>query len=226
MRPHRLQRLTPCFLSLLFLLSFGMLVSAGCTKEDRRGIAPKGNKKKTDSPARLYNESHALVIGVSEYTGGWPQLPGVKADVQTITQALQKHGFHVVVVENPTSAELDKAYRDFIVQYGLRADNRLLLYFAGHGYTHKPSYATNDPKEWMGYIVARDAPRPGEDIGPFLLHAIRLRTSGTFGENRYEQVDSGGVRPTAASIPRTSNYCFPHCAARNSSFASIRRATS
>lgn len=111
-----------------------------------------------------YKESHALVVGIGDYTGGWPLLPGVKRDVREVTQALEKNGFHVVVKENLDHANLEKTFRDFILQYGLAPENRLLLYFAGHGYTLKNTYAPDDPTQWTGVIVARDAPLPTKEI--------------------------------------------------------------
>jgi hypothetical protein len=53
-------------------------------------------------PIGSYTESHALVVGVSNYTGGWPPLPGVKKDVKAVTRTLEKYSFYVVVVTDPT----------------------------------------------------------------------------------------------------------------------------
>lgn len=163
------------FFLLALAVSFVLFALLRSEQEKPRGITLKKASTLSVTTDPLYKESHALVIGVSQYTGGWPNLPGVKADLEAVTQVLQKYGFHVVIVENPTLSELERAYRDFVVRYGLGTDNRLLLYFAGHGYTHKPSYATNDPNEWMGYIVAQDAPLPKKDIGPFLLRAMSMQ---------------------------------------------------
>jgi class 3 adenylate cyclase len=121
-----------------------------------------------------YTESHALVIGLSTYTGGWAPLPGVKGDVKAVTHTLEKHGFHVVVVMDPTVAELEEAYRDFIGKYGLAPDNRLLFYYAGSAYTAKPAYALNNTEDWMGYLVARDTPLPTVDPDGFRRHALSM----------------------------------------------------
>lgn len=134
------------FFLLALAVSFVLFALLRGEQENPRGITLKKASTLGVTTGPLYKESHALVIGVSQYTGGWPNLPGVKADLEAITQVLQKYGFHVVIVENPTLSELERAYRDFVVRYGLGTDNRLLLYFAGHGYTHKPSYATNRPR--------------------------------------------------------------------------------
>ena len=82
----------------------------------------------------LYENSHALVIGVSEYTNGLSNLPGVKKDVALVTEALEEHGFQVKLVENPADRnELDRLFIDFIDKYGQRPNDRLLFYFSGHG---------------------------------------------------------------------------------------------
>lgn len=123
----------------------------------------------------LYRESHALLIGVSQYTGGWPTLPGVKRDLKAVKAALEKHGFRVEVLDDPDQTKLENAYASFIRRHGLAPDNRLLFYFAGHGHTVKPAYATDDPEDWMGYIVARNAPLPAADFSGFLAHAMSMQ---------------------------------------------------
>ena len=112
---------------------------------------PDEHGTKTD----LYHESYALVIGASNYTQGWPQLQGVKKDVQQVKKTLQSQGFKVVMVENPDYQDLRKAFDDFINRYGLEPDNRLLIYFSGHGHTDRPSYGGE-----MGYLVPVDAANP------------------------------------------------------------------
>lgn len=106
-----------------------------------------------------YKESHALVVGISDYTS-WPMLPGAKGDVEKVSRALEKNGFQVVRKVNLDHTELETAFRAFILQYGLAPENRLLFYFAGHGYTLKNTYDPNDTTRWTGVIVARDAPLP------------------------------------------------------------------
>lgn len=124
----------------------------------------------------LYAESHALVVGVSDYQNGWPRLPGVQDDLAAVEQTLQGHGFEVRVVRDPPDKDaLEAAFEDFILDHGLEPQNRLLFYFAGHGHTHKPPYASDDPEEWMGYLVARDAPPPEQDQQGFLRHAVSMK---------------------------------------------------
>ena len=117
----------------------------------------------------LYKESHALLIGVSDYTAGWADLNGVKKDIPRVKAALSKRGFNVVTVMNPTKSELENAIASFISNYGRHEDNRLLIYYSGHGYTLT--------KKWggeMGYIVPADAPDPARDKNGFMDKAVDM----------------------------------------------------
>lgn len=153
----------PLLLMLLFLARF-----AAAQPGAGRGLgielrAPDGSRVK------LYEKSYALVIGESEYANGWRRLDGVKRDVEAVRAALEKHGFQVVVVENADGARLENAYADFIRRYGMQEQNRLLFYFAGHGFTRRQSYG-----EEMGYIVPADAPNPHADLAGFLSKAMDM----------------------------------------------------
>jgi len=137
------------------------LTIAICTFGQERGLKPVivNVQGKTTT---LYNQSHALLIGISDYTAGWPKLPGVKKDVIAVKNALEQNGFNVVVKENLTKDQMDKAFTDFIQQFGQNENNRLLFYFAGHGHTVKTTYG-----EVIGYIVPADAPNPNYDMAGF-----------------------------------------------------------
>jgi len=123
---------------------------------------------------QLYKGSHALVIGVSDYEDlqgkGWPDLPGVRKDVEAVKAALEKHEFNVTVAMDPNSEALRKAFQDFIDKRGLDPQNRLLFYFAGHGHTLKKSWGGD-----MGYIVPADAPNPNRDRDGFLTKALDMQ---------------------------------------------------
>jgi hypothetical protein len=117
----------------------------------------------------IYQESYALVIGGSEYTNGWPSLPGVQDDIDAVTQILEEQGFQVVVHMDLDKAGIDQAFTDFISQYGQDPNNRILIYFAGHGHTVKTSYG-----EELGYIVPVDAPNPNYDEAAFQSKAMEM----------------------------------------------------
>lgn len=64
---------------------------------------------------KLYEKSYALVIGVSDYVSGWPDLPEVIKDLKEVEKALKKHGFSVNVIKDPRSSELVSGINDFTI---------------------------------------------------------------------------------------------------------------
>lgn len=117
----------------------------------------------------LYKESHALVIGASAYTEGWPDLPGVAKDVEAVKEVLEQRGFHVVIIRDPDAQTLNAAFKNFIDRHGHEKDARLLFYFAGHGHTERLAYG-----EEMGYIVPVDAPNPNRNKKGFFAKAMDM----------------------------------------------------
>jgi tRNA A-37 threonylcarbamoyl transferase component Bud32 len=122
-----------------------------------------------------YAHSYALVIGAGAYEHGWPTLPNVASDVQEVAGVLGEQGFQVEKVMDPDQEHLRGAFQDFIARRGLGEHDRLLFYFAGHGYTHHQSYG-----EDMGYIVPTDAPDPAKDLSGFLAKAISMDQIATY----------------------------------------------
>jgi formylglycine-generating enzyme required for sulfatase activity len=200
MRFAMLKRL---FISILLLLFIPAIVLAS------RGINVVSIKDKSGKEVGLYKESHALVIGVSDYTAGWPDLPGVKKDVRLVKAALEKAGFNVVVSEDPDRAGLLKVFDDFINQYGNNPDARLLFYFAGHGHTMKLSYGGD-----MGYIIPTDAPNPNKDKGGFLAKALGMKSIEVYAEQiqakhamfLFDSCFSGSIFALSRAIPENINY--------------------
>ena len=125
MRPQ-FRHLFPVFLLLCLLLS-------SIAYAQQRGVKRVEIKTQTGELIGLYEQSHALVIGVSDYTAGWPDLESVTKDVQEVSAALEGQGFNVVRILDPTKRELAAAFGDFIDEYGYDAENRLLYYYLGHG---------------------------------------------------------------------------------------------
>jgi hypothetical protein len=81
MRPQ-FRHLFPAFLFLCLLLS-------SIAYAQQRGVKRVEIKTQTGELIGLYEQSHALVIGVSDYTAGWRRLRGVKDDVLEVSEALQ-----------------------------------------------------------------------------------------------------------------------------------------
>ncbi len=165
-------------------------------------------KDSSGNKVALYTESHALVIGVSEYTD-WPTLPGVKKDVRLVKSALEAQGFEVETVMNPDRKELQYAYRHFIDRYGHNPDNRLLFYYAGHGHTLKLAYGGD-----MGYIVPKDAPNPNRDKQGFLRTALDMKLMEVFAQRiqskhalfLFDSCFSGSIFSLSRAVPENISY--------------------
>ena len=171
---------------------------------ETRGLAVVEVRDRAGAQVALYEESHALVIGVSDYTGGWPRLRGVKKDVPLVKAALESQGFSVTVVMDPDRDGIDRAFRDFIERYGDTANNRLLFYFAGHGHTMRLAYGGD-----MGYLVGRDAPNPNVDKRGFKQAALSMQVIETYARNieakhalfMFDACFSGSVFDATRAIP-------------------------
>ncbi len=192
----------------------GMSSARAQTNERGGGVGPVQPseiqiKDEDGRTIKLYDKSYALLIGVSDYTGGWPKLPGVKQDIAAVRAALEKQGFQITVVMNPTGAQLEDAYRNFIQQYGLDVQNRLLFYFAGHGHTEKQSYG-----EEMGYIIPADAPLPGRDRAGFVAKAMDMQQMELYARRiqskhalfLFDSCFSGALFALSRAVPDSINY--------------------
>jgi hypothetical protein len=119
----------------------------------------------------LYKECYALVIGISDYLSGWPDLFNAADDADKTGDLFSSLGFKVTKVTNPTKAELIQALDSFVFGPGQKEDNCLVIFFAGHGHTERLAYGDD-----MGYIVPKDAPSPNQDKAGFMQKAIDMRT--------------------------------------------------
>lgn len=146
-----------------------LVLSTGATTADDRGVEPVRIRDSEGSQVALYAASHALVIGVADYTAGWADLPGVEADVMAVIAILEEHGFEVRSTIDSTSHELISAVKQLVTTHGQVSENRLLFYFAGHGFTDEPSGGVE-----MGYFVPSDAPDPVHDRNRFLAKALPM----------------------------------------------------
>lgn len=117
----------------------------------------------------LYSESHALVIGIDDYTNGWPRLSGAVKDARQVKTALEKNGFDVELKTNLKSPELKDTLNEFFIFKGNDPDALLFVWYAGHGHTLNGE----------GYLVPADAPRPS-DKARFKYKALSMRRFGEY----------------------------------------------
>ena len=76
----------PCKLLLVFAF---LLFTLPAFADKTRGVKRVEIKTQAGELVGLYEQSHALVIGVSDYTAGWPRLRGVREDVREVRRALE-----------------------------------------------------------------------------------------------------------------------------------------
>jgi hypothetical protein len=190
----------------IIFIFFSIFIFLGSSNQK---IIPIQIKNKEGVKVALYQESHALIIGIGEYTNGWPSLPGVKKDVDLVKIALENNGFNVVVKRDLNRTQLVKAYEDFINLYGHNPGNRLLFYFAGHGHTLKLAYGGN-----MGYIIPSDVPNPTNDEQGFLSKALDMKTIEVYAERiqskhaifLFDSCFSGSIFALSRAIPENISY--------------------
>ena len=128
-------------------------------------------RTETGQDIPLYKDSDALVVGNGTYTNGWDALPGARRDVTEVAAVLKTHGFQVTLKTDLTKAQFDRAFAEFVHTSGKDLDDRLLFYYAGHGYTQKTAADAN-----LGSLVMVDAPLPDKDRIGFKLSSVDMKS--------------------------------------------------
>ncbi len=134
--------------------------SRGLTIRPRGAVLPSGPE------LRLYGDSRALVIGIDDYTHGWPRLKMAVADARAVARELERRGFDVTLKLNLDSADLSRTLKEFFAIQGAEPEARLFLWFAGHGQTIGGE----------GFLVPADAPLAADPA--FKVKALHMRDFG------------------------------------------------
>ena len=145
----------------------------------------------------LYSNSYALVIGIDNYTGGWPKLRMAVKDARAVANGLRRKGFQVTLKTDLTSDRLSKTLKRFFAITGRDPDARLFLWYAGHGHTI----------EGEGFLVPADAPIASDPT--FLVSALPMRDFGSLVRlarakhvmSVFDSCFSGTIFRTRASSP-------------------------
>jgi len=154
----------PLLFILLASFFFFLYYPVHPSSQRSKGVEPI-EVKKNGERIILYEKSYALLVGVSQYEQ-WPDLKSVPKEMNLLESSLEKHGFIVETSLNPTGSQLRETIKNFIDKYGFKENNRLLIFFSGHGYTRK--YGKK------GYIVPSDAADPKVDEMNFVRKAIDM----------------------------------------------------
>ncbi len=155
-----------CFLIILPLLATALIVSSHLFAATR-GIRITAKSGKS---FYLYKDYHALVVGVGDYTRGWPDLPGAIKDAKEVASSLKELGFKVKLILDPTSSQLKSALNNMAFRLGREENRALLLYYAGHGETLELADGTE-----LGYIIPTDSPLKSRDPMGFDDKAVSMR---------------------------------------------------
>ena len=138
------------FLKLLALVSLTAYLSSSGVLKAENGSKAIEITDEDGKPTIIYKESHALVIWAGNYQH-WSRLNNVEVEAKQVVNTLEQRGFNVTTVGNPTGEDLRNAIKNFIDNYGYEPDNRLVIFFSGHGHTRNRT---------KGYLVPIDAPDP------------------------------------------------------------------
>jgi hypothetical protein len=197
------------FLSALSL--FFSIFLAGLYSQD----APRGREYKIKfmdlegNTYDLYAGCYALVIGISDYTSGWPKLPNAANDAEEVGNFLSHIGFEVTKLKDPTKESLIQVLDTFVFGPGHDPKNCLVIFFAGHGYTQKLAYGSE-----MGYIVPKDAPLPERDDTGFKQKAIDMQMIESYARRIeakhalfiFDSCFSGSVFDMVRAVPPAISY--------------------
>lgn len=125
---------------------------SGFTVAKGAGVAPA---PQAANPG--YSDSWAIVIGIDDYAS-WPKLQYAVRDARAIRETLiQRFGFaadHVISLENreATRTGILAAFHDKLAHSGMKKNDRLFVFFAGHGATRQLTSGRD-----LGYIIPADS---------------------------------------------------------------------
>ncbi|MBW2172168.1 MAG: caspase family protein [Deltaproteobacteria bacterium] len=122
-----------------------------------KDILLKHSPQLAEKQADFYEHGIAVVIGINKYTL-WPSLEFSVSDAEALKEKLQIMGFHRIIElydHEATKLQINRLLRDTLPKM-LGENDRLLIYFAGHGQTETYQHVDNHGqviKEKEGYII-------------------------------------------------------------------------
>jgi len=165
-------------LPIILVILFNFFIVAIAFSQDYRG---GGFAATSSGMPNWYTKSVALVIGINNYSAGWPSLSAACNDADRVAGALRAQGFDVYELKDrqATKGEIMRHLYN-VVPPLLSENDRFLLYFAGHGQTQ------DAPSGQLGYIVPFDGKREGgtdqwytyismQELRDVLLHQYKAK---------------------------------------------------
>ncbi len=98
-------------------------------------VPPKGGAGGLERPTQVYENSYAVVIGIDRYRN-LAKLTGAVRDAQAVGKRLEERNFSVTYFLNRKATRENIArFLSVDLERRLKKDDRVLIYFAGHGYS-------------------------------------------------------------------------------------------
>ncbi len=109
------------------------------------GVRESGNKRLNG----WYAASHALVIGIDDYSHGWSRLGEAVADAKRMVTVLEQHDFtvHTLFNKQATFQGIIQTLRKMAAKTDRHG--RFVVYYSGHGFTKKSKWDATA----AGYLV-------------------------------------------------------------------------
>ena len=166
---------------------------AAAEQEARAKAAAELARIPDDIQKVLQRRGHALLIGQARYTRGWDELASVRADLQALKAGLTPYFETVETVQDPTVSQLRDRMREFLLGKWNMPDERLFIYYAGHGFTD----FNQASRENNGYITGSDTPRYDLNPGKAIENAVP-----------FTEIDSWNRQTRARHVLMVFDSCF------------------
>lgn len=115
-----------------------------------------------------YSGSYALIIEMSDYPPGpWVDLDSIPAELDEVERLLREQDVSTIIrLHNPDITELRAGFETFIRDHGAEKEARLIIFYAGHGYT---------TAEGNAYLVPRTSADPQKNPKMFSVEALDMK---------------------------------------------------
>ncbi|MGB5686010.1 MAG: caspase family protein, partial [Candidatus Electrothrix sp.] len=130
------------------------------TESSTRGLRTGKDKASRTDPSK-FRKSHAIIIGIDQYSNGISPLATAVNDARRLAQILEEQYDYSItlLVEEVTRSRLQAVFEEELPEQ-IDPNDRLLIYFAGHGVALD---GENGPE---GYLILQDATLDEDSFWP------------------------------------------------------------
>lgn len=147
-----------------------------------------------DIARAVVSHGYALLIGVDNYSDPrWAKLPSIGKDLDALKETLQPNFKEVKILKNPDTVELRNRLEEFFNKLGNNPEERLFLYYAGHGFTVQ----NQNTGRSIGFITAKNTPSNESNESAAVEGAVSM-----------SRIDGLAVESQALHILAVFDSCF------------------